>query len=379
MPYDVSLVLPCLDEAGSIAVVVAEARAAFVAGGLTGEVIVVDNGSSDGSGPIAEAAGARVVNEHRRGYGSALIAGFRAARGEVVVMADADGTYDLADIPAFVTKVRGGNDLVMGSRFRGHIETGAMPWHHRYIGNPALSGMLNLFFHTGASDAHCGIRAFRRERLDDLNLRMPGMEFASEMLVNAARAGLPIGEIPVRYRIRVGASKLRSIRDGWRHLRFLFLYSPTHLFLIPGATLLGIGLLLLLVLLPGPLDLLGRTFDVHVMVLGALLALLGAQIVTVGIFAKTLAVALGLQPRDRTLTLIRHVFSLERGLLAGTILFTLGLGVDIWIVSRWIVSGLGPLDEVRGALFGLVAMLLGVHVAFSSFFLSAIEIQTRGS
>lgn len=374
----VSVVVPCFNEAGSVAAVVAEARDALATGRLTGEIIVVDNGSLDGSGDLARAAGATVIVEQSQGYGTALIAGFRAAQGEVVVMADADGSYDLAAIPDFVAKVHSGDDLVMGSRFRGHIEPGAMPWHHRHIGNPILSGILNFFFHTGASDAHCGIRAFRRDRLDDLHLRMAGMELASEMVVNAARSGLRIGEIPVTYRVRIGKSKLRSLRDGWRHLRFLLLYSPTHLFLLPGTALLGIGLFLLVALLPGPLDVFGRSFDIHLMVLGALLALLGSQIVIVGLFAKALAIALGLQPRDRTLEVLRSVFSLERGLLAGMLLFGVGLVIDIVIASTWIRSGLGALDEVRTALFALVAMLLGVQVAFSSFFLSAIELQARG-
>jgi hypothetical protein len=265
----------------------------------------------------------------------------------------------------------------MGSRFKGHIESGAMPWTHRYIGSPILSSLLNLLYRTGIEDAHCGMRAFRRTVLPDLRLRMPGMEFASEMVVNAARSGLRVGEVPVNYRVRGGRSKLRTVPDGWRHLRFLMLYSPTHLFLIPGLILLLVGLVFLVALLPGPVIVLGRLFDIHVMVLGALLTLIGFQILTIGLYAKTLAVTLRLQPVDRTLAVLRRVFSLERGLAAGAALFIIGFGVDFGIAARWVASGFGPLNEVRPALFALVSMLLGMQIVFSSFFLFTIELQVR--
>src|SRR5438445_3596525 len=233
----------------------------------------------------------------------------------------------------------------------GRIEPGAMPWTHRHIGSPILSGLLNLLYRTGIDDAHCGMRAFRRSKLDDMRLRMPGMEFASEMVVNAARAGLRIGEVPVNYRVRGGTSKLRTVPDGWRHLRFLMLYSPTHLFLFPGLFLLAVGLILLVVLLPGPVVVLGRLFDIHVMVLGALLTLIGFQVLAIGLYAKTLAVTLRLQPMDRTQRMLRRAFSLERGLAAGLALFIIGFGVDFGIAARWVASGFGPLNEVRPALF----------------------------
>jgi len=318
-----------------------------------------------------------VIHERRRGYGAAYLGGFAAASGDVIVMADADASYDLAALPAFLERIRAGDQLVMGSRFQGHIARGAMPWTHRYIGSPLLSGLLNVLYRTGVDDAHCGMRAFRRDALPELRLHMPGMEFASEMVVNAARAGLRIGEVPVDYRVRGGRSKLRTVPDGWRHLRFLMLYSPTHLFLLPGLVLLLLGLLFLLILLPGPVVVLGRLFDIHVMVLGALLALVGFQILTIGLYAKTLAVTLRLQPMDRTLRVLRRVFSLERGLAAGAALFLIGFGVDFGIAARWVASGFGPLNEVRPALFALVAMLLGMQIVFSSFFLFTIELQVR--
>src|SRR2546429_977691 len=373
----VSVVLPCLNEIASVADVVKEAKAALCTSGVDGEVIVVDNGSTDGSPEAAASAGARVVKERRRGYGAAYMGGFAQATGDVIVMADADGSYDFGALPSFLERIRAGDDLVMGSRFRGQMEPGAMPWTHRHIGSPILSGLLNLLYRTGIDDAHCGMRAFRRSKLDDMHLRMPGMEFASEMVVNAARAGLRIGEVPVNYRVRGGTSKLRTVPDGWRHLRFLMLYSPTHLFLIPGLFLLLVGLILLVVLLPGPVIVLGRLFDIHVMVLGALLTLIGFQILAIGLYAKTLAVTLRLQPMDRTLRALRRVFSLERGLVAGTLLFVIGFVVDFWIATDWASSGFGPLNAVRPALFALVAMLLGLQTMFSSLFLFAIELQVR--
>jgi glycosyltransferase involved in cell wall biosynthesis len=373
----ISVVLPCLNEIAAVATVVREAKDALCKAGVEGEVIVVDNGSTDGSAEAAEGAGARVVRERRRGYGAAYMGGFAAATGDVVVMADADGSYDFASLPSFLERIRAGDDLVMGSRFKGHIEPGAMPWTHRHIGSPILSGLLNVLYRTGIEDAHCGMRAFRRAVLPDLRLRMPGMEFASEMVVNAARSGLRVGEVPVNYRVRGGRSKLRTVPDGWRHLRFLMLYSPTHLFLIPGLILLLVGVVFLVALLPGPVIVLGRLFDIHVMVLGALLTLIGFQILTIGLYAKTLAVTLRLQPVDRTLAVLRRVFSLERGLAVGAALFIIGFGVDFGIAARWVASGFGPLNEVRPALFALVSMLLGMQIVFSSFFLFTIELQVR--
>ena len=377
MSSSVSIVLPCLNEIDSVASVVAEAKASLDAAGACGEVIVVDNGSTDGSPESAASAGARVIHERRRGYGAAYLAGFAAATGDRIVMADADGSYDFAALGPMLERLDEGDDLVMGSRFLGHIDDGAMPWLHRYIGSPILSGMLNAMYGTGVGDVHCGMRAFRRDALARMRLRMPGMEFASEMVVNAKRAGLRIGEVPVHYRVRGGTSKLRSIPDGWRHLRFLLLFSPTHLFLYPGLILFVIGMVLMLATVRGPLTIMGLFFDILYEVLGSLLALVGFQIVALGIYAKTLAVAMRLQPLDRTMRALQRVFSLERGLLVGFALFAIGFVVDANILIRWLASGHGPLDEVRPALFALTTMLLGMQIAFASLFMSTVDVHIR--
>lgn len=376
----VSIVLPCLNEADGVGQVVREGLDALRDAGVAGEVIVADNGSTDGSPAIAKSTGATVLVVHRRGYGAALMAGFRAATGDVILMADADGSYDFDSLPLFLERIRAGDDVVIGSRYRGRIAPRAMPWLHRYVGNPVLSHLLNLFFGTQVSDAQCGVRALRRDVVARMRLRMPGMEFASEMVVNAARARLAIGEVPVDYRVRRGRSKLRPMRDAWRHVRFLLIYSPTHLFVLPGATLLVIGFALLVFLVSGPRSVAGLYFDVHYLVLGALLALLGFQIAFLGVFAKSLAQTSGaMVPEDATLRIVRLVLSLERGLLIGGALVVFGLVVDAYVLAGWAASGFGPLDEVRRALVALVAIVLGVQIAFSSFFLSVIDWQARGS
>src|SRR5215210_7050620 len=279
----VSVVIPCLDEAANIERCVAWARTSLAESGLDGEVIVADNDSEDESAELAAAAGARVVHERRRGYGHAYMAGFAAARGRYVVMADADLTYDFGEIPRFVAELEIGADLVMGDRMDG-IQPGAMPWLHRYIGNPVLSGTLNLFFRTGVRDAHCGMRAFRRDALPALDLRTTGMEFASEMVIRAAKARLDIRQLPIDYHPRGGTSKLSSVRDGWRHLRFLLVHSPTHLFVIPGALMTLLGVLIALTSVSG-VELFGRQWQLHAMVAGSMGMIVGTQILALGLCA----------------------------------------------------------------------------------------------
>src|SRR5215475_1629724 len=291
---DVSVVIPCLNEANSIGLCVEKAIAAFRSARLRGEVVVGDNGSTDGSIEIAEKLGARVVRVAARGYGSALRAGIGAARGAFIVMGDADDSYDFGEVPRFVEKWRAGYDVVMGNRFHGEIKPGAMPWHHKYIGNPVLSSFLNLLFHAGIGDSHCGMRGFTRAVYDRMDLRSTGMEFASEFVIKAAQLRAKVTEIPITLwpDKRGRPPHLRSFRDGWRHLRFMLLYAPNWLFLLPGATLVIFGLFLVLFLYPGPRVVApGITLDVHTMIFGVIFTLLGIQILSIGAFAKVFSYA----------------------------------------------------------------------------------------
>src|SRR5438876_6275580 len=283
----ISVVLPCLNEEGAIGAVVDEARQAISALGDSGEVIVVDNGSTDRSAEIAAAHGAVVVHEPERGYGRAYLTGLARARGEYVVMGDADGTYPLRELGKFVDLLEDGSDLVLGSRFNGKIHAGAMPWSHRWVGNPILTGLLNRMFGVQVSDAHCGMRAVRRSALEELDLHSTGMEFASEMVFKAFRRRLTVDEIPIDYFPRTGESKLNRFGDAWRHVRFMLLYSPSWLYFLPGFVLLLLGLAGMIVLASGPVDVFGRTWQIHTMLAFVALTLLGAQIVQLGLYART--------------------------------------------------------------------------------------------
>lgn len=374
---EVSVVMPCLNEATAVAECVANARAALERAGLSGEVVVADNGSTDGSPEIAEQAGARVVRVATRGYGAAYLGGLRAARGRYLVMADADGTYPFEDVPAFVAKLKEGHDLVIGSRFAGKIMPGAMPWLHRYVGNPVLTGILNVFFGQRVSDAHCGMRALTREANERMGLRTTGMEYASEMIAMAMRQGLKVGEIPIVYHPREGESKLRSFRDGWRHLRFMLLLSPTPLFLAPGLLMVALGLALLVALLPGPLRIGGVAFDFHFMFVASALAILGVQLIVLGLAAKAFARA-ELHVTDRWLAFLDRWFTLERGLLLGGAVLAAGIGVNGWILADWLREGRGALFAVRPALVGLTFLVVGAQLVFGSFFISVVRDDAGG-
>jgi hypothetical protein len=357
---DVSVVMPCLDEEATIASCIDRAREGLRQAGLTGEVVVADNGSTDRSVEIARAHGARVVHVPSRGYGAAYRGGFAAARGRLIVMGDSDDTYDFSRLGDLVAPLEQGADMVLGSRLRGDIEPGAMPWLHRYVGNPLLSATLNLFYRTRISDTHSGFRAFRREACERLGLRSTGMEFASEMLIVAARSGWRIAEIPIAYHPRAGESKLRTFRDGWRHLRLLLLYSPTHLFTVPGLVMAALGFAILAALVGGPLDVGGRRIDFHVMFVGALLATLGTEVSLLGMFARSW------RARPRW-------FTLERGLTLALVTFLSGLGLNAWILAEWLAAGLGELMEVRKAIVGLTLMVVGTQIGFASFFLDVLR------
>jgi hypothetical protein len=368
----VSVVIPCLNEAAHIERCVMLAHEALAEGDLQGEVVVADNGSEDGSGALAESAGARVVREPRRGYGSAYLAGLAVARGKYLVMLDADLTYDFKEIPRFVTELEKGADLVIGDRM-GNIEPGAMHWLHRYVGNPLLTGVLNLFFRTGVKDAHCGMRAVRREALPRLDLRTTGMEFASEMVVHAAKEKLEIHELPIRYHPRSGESKLSRFRDGWRHLRFLLVHSPTYLFVVPGALMVLLGALVMITAIAG-LYVLGREWGVHTMIAASLLMIVGTQVVALGLCAHAYA-SYFMRQREPWFLWARERFRLEHGLAAGLAVLLAGLALLGMIVVRWIDRGFGELAQAEPAILAATLVVIGTQVFFSSFLLSIIGLR----
>src|SRR5438132_1002970 len=350
--------------------------------GVRGEVVVADNGSSDGSPAIAEEHGARAVHVSRRGYGSALQAGIAAARGAYIIMGDADDSYDFSRLEEFVVRLRAGDDLVMGNRFRGGIRPGAMPWLHRYVGNPVLSGILNLFFRTPIHDAHCGLRAFRKDAYNRLGLRTTGMEFASEMVVKACLNRQKISEVPTVLHPdgRDRPPHLRSFRDGWRHLRFLLLMCPLWLYLIPSGFLLTTGLGLMAWLTPGPRHVGAVTLDIHTLLLGALCVILGYQTLWLWAHARIYGWTSGLLPTNTfSRGLFEHI-NLERGLLAGLGLLATGVGLNLWLVHEWYGRALGDLDvqtTLRFALWGFTTMVLGVQTIYGSFFLSMLDMTSK--
>jgi len=368
----VSVVIPCLNEAENIEACVAQARAALERNGISGEVLVADNDSDDGSPALAEAAGARVVHEPRRGYGSAYLAGFAAARGEFIVMGDADLTYDFDEIPRFVAELQDGADMVIGDRME-NIHPGAMPWLHRYIGNPLLSGFLNLLFRTGISDAHCGMRALRTDTLAQLDLRTTGMEFASEMVIRAAKEDLDIRQFPIEYHPRGGESKLSSFRDGWRHLRFLLVHSPNHLFILPGALMALLGALVSALVL-AHVDVLGRQWDLHALMGGALLMIVGTQVVALGLCAHAYGTYF-MNERDPWFDRMRGRYRLEHGLLLGGAVVLGGLAIGVGIAVDWISRGFGSLGQERLAILALTLVIVGIQIFFSSFLLSILGLR----
>jgi len=370
----VSVVIPCLNEAETIEECVRKARKAMDDAGLAGEVLVADNGSDDGSAELAAEAGARVIHEPRRGYGSAYLAGFGAATGRYVVMADADLTYDFEEIPNFIEPLQDGADFVIGNRMD-NIHPGAMPALHRYIGNPLLSGLLNVFFRTGVRDAHCGMRAFRRDLLPVLDLRTTGMEFASEMVIRAAKEDLDIRQRPIEYHPRGGESKLSSFRDGWRHLRFLLVHSPTYLFVIPGTILAVLGTLISLTVLT-QLDVLGREWDLHTMIAGVLLLVVGTQVLALGLCAHAYGTYF-MGEKDPWFDWARARFHLDHGLMLGGLLLLIGLLIGVGILVTWVDRGFGELAETRLAIMTAGLVIVGIQVIFSSFLLSILGLRRR--
>jgi glycosyltransferase involved in cell wall biosynthesis len=370
----VSVVIPCLNEAGNIEECVRSAREALRQMQVSGEVVVADNDSEDDSARLAEQAGARVVVEQRRGYGSAYLAGFAASRGRYIVMADADLTYDFNEIPRFVEALEHGAEMVIGDRMD-NIQPGAMPWLHRYVGNPILTGLLNLFFRTGINDAHCGMRALRRDVLPRLDLRTTGMEFASEMVIRASKEHLQIAEFPIEYHPRGGESKLSSFRDGWRHLRFLLVHSPNHLFIVPGAILAGAGTLIV-VLVGAGLSFFGRAWGVHAIIGGALLMIVGTQVLALGLCAHAYGTYF-MGERDPWFDRMRSRFRLEHGLVLGGLFTLIGLVMGAVIVATWIAHGFGSLADERLAVIAASLIIVGIQIFFSAFLLSILGLRRR--
>src|ERR1700739_3192093 len=375
-----SVVMPCLTEAATVGICVKKARDALESNGIRGEVIVADNGSADGSQQIARECGARVVAGERRGYGGALQRGIAAARGRFILMGDADDTYDFSQLGEFVARLREGYDLVMGNRFRGKILPGAMPPLHRFLGNPVLTGLGRLFFKSPVGDFHCGLRGFRKEAIDRLGLRTLGMEFASEMVVKATACGLRVTEIPTTLAPdrREGAPHLRTWRDGWRHLRFLLLYSPRWLFLYPGIALMALGLAVRALLLPGPRRVGAIVFDVHTLLFGAMAILIGFQSILFATFTKIFAISEGLLPQDSRLTRVFRYVTLEVGLAVGVLLILAGTGAWVLGLESWRLRNFGPLDlerTLRIVIPGVVLFTLGFQTVLSSFFLSVLGVS----
>lgn len=376
---ELTILMPCLNESETLANCIQKAKRYLECSGLTGEILIADNGSIDGSPSLGAEMGARVITVSERGYGAALRAGIEAASGQYVIMGDSDDSYDFSALDTFVEKLHSGYDLVIGNRFRGGIEPGAMPPLHRYIGNPVLSFIGRLFFKSTIGDFHCGLRGFKRSAINSLDLQANGMEFASEMIVKATLHGLKIAEVPTVLHPdgRSRPPHLRSWRDGWRHLRFLLIYSPNWLFLIPGLSLAAGGLLILLFLMPGPVRLGSVTFDVHTLLYAGVAIILGMQLITLAVFAKVFAICAGLSPSNPRLAWLFTESTLERGLLAGGILALAGAAGSLTGIVIWGASDFGPLivdSMMRVTIPSLTCLAVGVQIMFASFFVSTLRL-----
>lgn len=377
----VSAVMPCLNEGETIGACVRKAVDALGRLGLPWEVIVVDNGSTDRSAEIAASLGARVVREPVKGYGSAYLRGLDEARGRYIVIADSDDSYDWSDIERFIRPLREGRDMVMGSRFKGAIEPGAMPWLHRYFGNPVLSGILRLFFGGRVSDAHCGMRSLTKDAYRRMKLRTVGMEFASEMIVKACKAKLDIAEIPITLHRdgRSGRPHLRTFRDGYRHLRFMLMCSPTYLFFIPGGILMVLGFIPLVALLGGVVWIGGHGYGTHFSLAGIVLVTVGFQIITLGLYAKVYSYEAQFEDDVRFVDRFYRHFSLERGLALGALVFLAGFAIDAYVLYVGIAARFRiTVPELNKAALATAFMIIGVQIFFSSFLLSMLDMKRRG-
>jgi len=373
---EVSVVMPSLNEEGTIGRCIEKVKAVFNENHIDGEIIVADN-STDNTAEIAKSLGAAtVITPEKRGYGNAYLAGLSCAKGDFIVIADSDGTYNLSEIPKFLAPlIKGDADFVIGNRFGGNILKGAMPWHHRYIGNPILTEILNWLFRTKISDAHCGFRAFTREAYEKMNLRTSGMEFASEMVVEAARENLRIKEVPITYYPRIAPSKLHSFSDGWRHLRFMMLYKPVPFLFVPGVLVFLLGLLLsLTILLRGNVE----TSHMHSLVFGSILVIIGFQTIATGIYMKAYAAVHGLCGKEGFIKKLLDYHSLEKELILGAALLLLGLALGIKVLLTWISLGFGSLSEIESAVIAMVLAAIGIQTMLMAIFLSVLLLEKGG-
>ncbi len=382
LAVEVSVVLPCLNEHETIGICISKAMATLETSGLNGEVIVADNGSTDGSIEIARSAGARIVHVEQRGYGNALKGGIQTARGIYIVMADSDDSYDFRHIPRLVEPLRNGSELVMGNRFRGGIQKGAMPVLHRYLGNPVLTTIGRVFFQSSCRDFHCGLRAFRKDSYERMDIRSTGMEFASEMVVKASLLRMKVCEVPTTLSPdgRSHPPHLRTWHDGWRHLRFLLMYSPRWLFLYPGIVSILLGLAVCTWLLPGPRRIGDVVFDVHTLAYAFGSMLVGFQLLAFAVFTKVFAITEGLLPEDPRFNRLFEYIKLETGLVAGALLVIVGVAGSVLALSDWTRTSFGRLNSesmLRIVLPSVFALVLGAQVIFSSFFLSILGLRRR--
>lgn len=371
---ELTVILPCLNEEQALGLCLAKIKKVIEKNNLKAETIVVDNDSTDNSRKIAEEFPVRLVHEKERGYGAAYLKGFENAEGKYLFLADSDGSYDFKEIPRFIEPLKNGSDFVIGNRFKGKIENGAMPWPHRYIGNLIFSGILKLFFKTEIHDVHCGMRAITKEALKKLNLKTTGMEFASEMLVKSIKNRLRIKELPIDYHKRRGKSKLKSFADGWRHLRFMLLYSPLFLFFIPGLILSLIGLISMLWMYLGSAEIFANRY--HPMFLSSLSIIAGYQLIIFSVFAKTYSVT-RLGEENPLLDKLYRYITIEKAGIAGISTALLGIIIFAAIFLKWVQAGFGALNEVKNSILALTLITIGIQTIFSSFMLSMLGIKEK--
>jgi len=374
--WGVSVILPCLNEEKAIGKAIEQILGVFIKNKIEGEVIVVDNRSVDNSAKIAKQYKIKYVFEPKRGYGSALLRGFEEAKYEHIVMGDCDGSYDFENIPVFAGYLDKGYDLVIGNRFKGFMEKGAMSFLHKHFGNPFLSWILRFFFKAKINDAHSGFRAITKNALNHLNLRATGMEFASEMVIKAINEKVKIKEVPINYYKREGKSKLRSFSDGWRHLRFMLMYAPNYLFLIPGLALFLVGGIIMALFLPGSFEIFGIRLYSRPMLLGSFLAIVGYQIIILGIYAKTYIKSIGFVKSDKLVDFVARFVTFESGVITGAIILLISMVIGLFILLDWIIKGYPALTD-NLHLFIMTTAIIGVQTIFSSFFLSMLLVEKR--